>query len=123
MSKSVKITLDSLADGGIVERFQQELDKVLANIGDPNTSAKAARKVNISLTIKPDEKREIAEVSIQATSNLAPAKELMTTILMDRDNDGKVVGAELKSGMQGQSYMDNEGEVRSDTGEKIKRIY
>ncbi|ASA26361.1 hypothetical protein B9T62_17045 [Paenibacillus donghaensis] len=119
----MKITLDSLADGGIVERFQQELDKVLANIGDPNTSAKAARKVNISLTIKPDEKREIAEVSIQATSNLAPAKELMTTILMDRDNDGKVVGAELKSGMQGQSYMDNEGEVRSDTGEKIKRIY
>ncbi|MBH0343935.1 hypothetical protein ABB08_18210, partial [Paenibacillus larvae] len=64
-----------------------------------------------------------AEVTIQATTTLAPSKELMTTIIMDRDNDGKVVGAELKSNMQGQTYLGDDGEVRSDVGDKIKRIY
>lgn len=123
MSKSAKITLESLANGGVVERFEQELAKVFANIGDPNTNAKATRKISLALTIKPDDKREVAEVTIQATTTLAPSKELMTTIIMDRDNDGKVVGAELKSSMQGQTYMDDEGDVRDDTGHKIKRIY
>ncbi|WP_411553305.1 replication terminator protein [Paenibacillus lautus] len=123
MSKSAKITLESLANGGVVERFEQELEKVFANIGDPNTNAKATRKISLALTIKPDDKREVAEVTIQATTTLAPSKELMTTIIMDRDNDGKVVGAELKSSMQGQTYMDDEGDVRDDTGHKIKRIY
>lgn len=47
----------------------------------------------------------------------------MTTIIMDRDNDGKVVGAELKSTMQGQTYMDNDGDLADDTGNKVKRIY
>ncbi|WFB60541.1 replication terminator protein [Paenibacillus sp. BR1-192] len=123
MSKSAKITLESLANGGVVERFEQELEKVFANIGDPNTNAKATRKISLALTIKPDDKREVAEVTIQATTTSAPSKELMTTIIMDRDNDGKVVGAELKSSMQGQTYMDDEGDVRDDTGHKIKRIY
>ncbi|MFF1538400.1 replication terminator protein [[Kitasatospora] papulosa] len=123
MSKSARITLDSLANGGVVERFEQELAKVFANIGDPNTSAKAARKISLSLTIKPDEKREIAEVTIQATTSLAPSKELMTTIIMDRDNDGKVVGAELKSSMQGQTFLDDDGDLADDTGNKNKRIY
>ncbi|AWP28748.1 replication terminator protein [Paenibacillus sp. Cedars] len=123
MSKSAKITLESLANGGVVERFDQELAKVFANIGDPNTNAKAARKISLSLTIKPDDKREVAEVTVQATTTLAPSKELMTTLIMDRDNDGKVVGAELKSSMQGQTFLDDDGDVRDDTGNKIKRIY
>lgn len=123
MSNNANITLESLASGGISERFQQELNKVLANIGDPNTSAKALRKISVSLTIKPDENREVAEVIIQASSTLAPSKELMTTIIMDRDNEGRVVGAELKSSMKGQTFLGDDGDIHEDTGHKIKRIY
>lgn len=123
MSKSAEIKLESLADGSISERFKQELDKVLANIADPNTTAKTVRKITVSLSIKPNENRETAEVSIQATSTLAPAKEVMTTFIMDRDNDGKVVGAELRSGQRGQTYLDDDGDLADDTGNKIKRIY
>lgn len=129
-TKSTEIKLESLADGSVSERFKQELAKVLTNIADPNTSAKAVRNVSVTLTIKPNEKRDTAEVSISATSKLAPALEVLTTIIMDRDNDGKAVAAELKSGQRGQSYLDDDGEVVSDTGEqitpdgdKIKRIY
>ncbi|MNC08508.1 hypothetical protein D3C75_560960 [compost metagenome] len=130
MSQSVEIKLESLADGSISERFKQELSKVLTNIADPNTAAKAVRKVAITLTIKPNDNREMAEVSISATSTLAPAKEVLTTIIMDRDNEGKAVAAELKSGQRGQAYIDNDGDVADDTGvkitadgDKIKRIY
>ncbi|MEK5480336.1 replication terminator protein [Paenibacillus sp. FSL R5-0407] len=123
MSKSVEIKLESLADGSISERFNQELQKVLINIADPNTEAKTTRKINISLTIKPNENREMAEVSISATSTLAPAKEVLTTIIMDRDNEGKPAAAELKSGQRGQTFIDNDGDVADDTGHKIKRIY
>lgn len=129
-TKSTEIKLESLADGSVSERFKQELAKVLTNIADPNTAAKAVRNVSVTLTIKPNEKRDTAEVSISATSKLAPALEVMTTIIMDRDNDGKAVAAELKSGQHGQSYLADDGEVMSDTGEqitpdgdKIKRIY
>ncbi|MBY9077167.1 replication terminator protein [Paenibacillus sp. HN-1] len=130
MSQSVEIKLESLADGSISERFKQELAKVLTNIADPNTAAKAVRKVAITLTIKPNDNREMAEVSISATSTLAPAKEVLTTIIMDRDNEGKAVAAELKSSQRGQTYIDNDGDVADDTGvkitadgDKIKRIY
>ncbi|MEK4854821.1 replication terminator protein [Paenibacillus sp. FSL H7-0756] len=129
-TKSTEIKLESLADGSVSERFKQELAKVLTNIADPNTAAKAVRNVSVTLTIKPNEKRDTAEVSISATSKLAPALEVLTTIIMDRDNDGKAVAAELKSGQRGQSYLADDGEVVSDTGEqitpdgdKIKRIY
>lgn len=123
MSKSQEIKLESLADGSISERFKQELAKVLANIADPNTTAKTVRKITISLSIKPNDNRETAEVSIQAASTLAPAKEVMTTFIMDRDNEGKAVAAELKSSMQGQTFMDDDGDLAEDTGNKIKRIY
>lgn len=123
MNKSVEIRLESLADGSISERFNQELQKVLANIADPNTTAKTVRKISITLSIKPNDNREMAEVSIQATSTLAPAKEIMTTIIMDRDNNGKPAAAELKSGQRGQTYIDDDGDVADDTGHKIKRIY
>ena len=123
MSKSVEIKLESLADGSISERFKQELAKVLVNIADPNTEAKTTRKINISLTIKPNDNRETAEVSISANSTLAPHKEVMTTIIMDRDNEGKPAAAELKSGQRGQTYIDDDGDVADDTGHKIKRIY
>lgn len=123
MSKSVEIRLESLADGSISERFNQELQKVLANIADPNTAAKTVRKISITLSIKPNDNREMAEVSIQATSTLAPAKEVMTTFIMDRDNEGKPAAAELKSGQRGQTFIDDDGDVADDTGHKIKRIY
>lgn len=123
MSKTTEIKLESLAEGSVAEKFNQELSKVLANIADPNTVAEATRKVSITLTVKPDENRELAKVSISATSTLAPTKEVLTTIIMDRDNQGKAVAAELKSGQRGQTYIDDDGDVADDTGHKIRRLY
>jgi uncharacterized protein YuzE len=114
------IDLSSFADGAVAERFNLELSKVLENIADPNTDAKKVRKVTLTVSLKADDKRDIASVGIVAKSTLAPAKDIETKIVMDYDGKGNVIGAELKSGKKGQTYYDSEtGEVKDDKGENV----
>jgi uncharacterized protein YuzE len=116
------IDLSSFAEGAVAERFNQELHKVLSNISDPNTDPKKARSVTITVTLKADEQRDIANVSIQAKSTIAPARNIETKIVMDRDQRGNVVGAELKSGVKGQTFIDTDGDIAEDTGNKVVRF-
>ncbi|MDQ0340246.1 uncharacterized protein YuzE [Caldalkalibacillus uzonensis] len=116
------IDLSNFANGAVAERFNQELAKVLENIADPNTDPKKARKLQLTLTIKADENRDIANVSIQTKTTLVPAKDIETKIIMDTDGEGNVVGAELKSGMKGQMYIDDEGDIADDRGQKVVKF-
>jgi hypothetical protein len=114
------INLTQFADGAVAERFNQELIKVLENIADPNTDPKKVRKLTLTVSIAGNEKRDIATVGIQAKVTLSPAKQIETQIIMDYDNRGRVTGAELKSGIKGQTYVDVEtGEIADDRGNKI----
>ncbi|GLY09576.1 replication terminator protein [Pseudobacillus badius] len=112
------VDLNSFADGAVAERFNQELQKVLENITDPNTDPTKIRKVTMTISLNSNDKREVVSVSVQAKSTLTPAKNIDTQLLVDYDN-GKVTGAELKSGVKGQTYIDTEGDISSDSGEKI----
>lgn len=111
------IDMNSFADGAVAERFNLELQKVLENIADPNTDPKKVRKVAVTVSVKADEKRDIASVSIQAKTTLAPAKDIETKIVMDYDAKGRVTGQELKSGAKGQTFITPNGEIATDTGE------
>lgn len=68
------VSLDTLADGAAVERFNYELQKALENIGDINTSAGATRSVSLIIKMKPNEERTGAAVSIEIKSTLASIK-------------------------------------------------
>ena len=87
------LTLESLGKGAAIELFQTELQKVLDNIVDPNTPATAKRTVRLDLTIKPDEDREWAAVTLQAKCGLAP-NEAFTTKLILGKRAGKGVAEE-----------------------------
>ncbi len=113
------VNLNNLAGGGVAEQFNRELLKVLENIADPNTDAKKARKITLTVTLKADDERDIANVSFETKSSLAPAKTVGTKIVMDYDNKGRVTGAELKSGVKGQTYITEDGEIEDDRGNKI----
>ncbi|GAB7387394.1 replication terminator protein [Bacillaceae bacterium] len=113
------IDLSSFAGGAVVERFNIELQKILENVADPNTDPKKARKLQLTLTIKADENRDIANVSIQTKTTLVPAKEIETKLIMDRDSRGRIVGQELKSGVKGQMYITDDGQVADDRGKVI----
>ena len=52
--------------GAIMERADYEMRAMIRNILDPNTSAKAARKLNITLTFKPGDDRQTIVVECVA---------------------------------------------------------
>lgn len=111
-----KLDISQMASGAFMEQFGLELTKVLANIKDANTDPKKARKITLTCTLKPDEKRELVGFEVQSKATLVPAKPLSTTIMIDRDSNGAVVAAELKSGVKGQTFLDKDGEVKDDKG-------
>jgi uncharacterized protein YuzE len=113
------IDLSNFANGAVAERFNIELQKVLENISDPNTDAKKSRKLQLNITLKGNEQRDIASVGIQAKTTLAPAKDIESSIVMDYDSSGNVIGSELKSGTKGQTYVNEDGEVVDDKGNEI----
>lgn len=117
-----QIDLNDLAGGALRERFNMEWEKVLQNIKDPNTIAKAKRKVILTLTLEPDEEREIAIVDIEAKATIAPPKGVSTKIIMDTDYNGRVIGNELKSGTKNQFMIDNDGDLADDAGRKVSYL-
>ncbi|WP_249777600.1 replication terminator protein [Paenalkalicoccus suaedae] len=112
------INLEEFANGALSERLNEELLKVLDNIADPNTLPNKARVITAKLKIVGDKERNLGNTLIEVSSKLVPAEEIPTKILIDQDSNGKTTGAELKSGVKGQTYMQDDG-VYSDLGEKV----
>jgi hypothetical protein len=114
------IDLNTFADGALSERFNHELQRILENIADPNTDAKKIRKLTVTLSLKADDKRDVILSNVVTKATLAPAKEIEAKLIMDLDNNGNITGAELKSGIKGQTFIDVEtGEIQDDRGSKI----
>jgi hypothetical protein len=116
---SSTIDLNSFADGQLSEKVNRELQKIYDNIRDPNTDAKKVRKLNITISFKGDDARDIINASVSTKATLTPTKPAESKIMLDFDNSGRVVGKELKSGLKGQTYIDGEGDLADDAGEKI----
>jgi len=112
---SRNFSIESLADGAIAEQINSAIEKVLENISDMNTPYKTKRKLNIILAFDADESREMSEVGVTIKATLAPATPTKTRILIDRDNKGKIVGAEYKKQLKGQMELeiqcDENGEI------------
>ncbi|MBU3171375.1 replication terminator protein [Clostridium estertheticum] len=119
-------SIESLAGGAIAEQINGALEKVLENISDLNTPYKTKRKLNISLVFNSDKSREMSDISITIKPTLAPATATETRILIDRDNKGRIVGAEYKKQIPGQMEMklecDEEGEVINDPEAKTQDL-
>lgn len=114
-----KLNLAKMAQGAFMEQFNLEFGEVLDNIADPNTDPKKPRKITLTMVFKPDENREVISVETQSKSALVPPKPLSTTIVIDRDSDGSVVGAEIVSGQKGQMFLDSNGEIKDDRGNVV----
>lgn len=113
------IDLNSFAGGALSERLNTDLQKVLENIADPNTDGKKKRKLTLTITFNADESRDVVMTNVISKLTLAPAHAIEAKLLMDLDGRGKVTGAELKSGVKGQTFIDEQGDVSDDQGNKI----
>lgn len=99
MKKEEMISLDELMGGAVTERYQHALDQVIENILDLNTKATAARKITLTLTIKPNDQRDLASFSVEAKTTLAPREAVTTTLMIGMDEDGMLVATEHKKGI------------------------
>ncbi|MCU5095014.1 replication terminator protein [Bacillus wiedmannii] len=115
----MNIDLNSLAEGAVAEKLDAEFQNVLKNMVDPNTDPTKARSITLTITFKGNKKRELWDCSVKAVSKLAPSKDVDSTFIIGRDSDGTVIGQELSSGVPGQMYIDREGDVATDVGEKV----
>jgi len=95
-----KLELQSIQNGVVMEMFDEELHKVLANIEDENTVPNSERSITIKISIKPDKTRRTGEVKIQAASTLAKIRPAESFVLFDKGKDGKF-----------SAYADNPGPV------------
>jgi len=95
MNQLTKISIATLSNGAAIERANLELDRILENIMDDNTSLNFTRELNLKIKIKPSDDRTAGGVIIQATSKLAPVSEHQTQVYIGTDEYGNPEASEL----------------------------
>lgn len=96
---SVKLSVETLYNGGVAEILMSELQKVVDNILDPNTEAKKERSVTLKMKIKPNEQRNTAEMKIETTSKICPSAPIETSIMIAKNiKTGEVYCEEICAG-------------------------
>ena len=66
------INIEQFSNGELTQQINREMEAVARNIADPNTEAKTARKITVTITMKPNEQRDFITTSITTKSALAP---------------------------------------------------
>jgi hypothetical protein len=54
MSDWENVSLDNIAGGGAIERFNDALEEIIANIHDPNVEQEQTRSITLQVLFKPD---------------------------------------------------------------------
>lgn len=108
MTQEAKSSILQMARGAIMERVDYEVQKAIDNILDPNTEAKAKRKITLTLEMKPDDERRIITLSASAKSALAPVTPVGTTLGITADQNGEMLIVEVVPQVPGQMNMDGE---------------
>ena len=107
------VSLANLGHGAAVELFDDAMQKVLANISDPNTAVNVAREVTLKVKLVSDE-RDLAMVEMQAVPKLAPVMPAAAKILIGRATGG---------GVEAREYVSPQTELFGDApGQKVYEI-
>lgn len=77
-NKERTICLETLKGGAAIERFNDELAKVLQNIIDPNVESKTKRTITLQVEWVPNEERTTVNIKIKCKSALAPSRPVET---------------------------------------------
>lgn len=99
-------SLDDLMGGAVTERFNHELERVLANVFDENTDPTAKRTITLTFTMVPTESRDMMAWKAQVTSKLAPYTPVTQMTLIHQHDDGNVEATQITSQVPGQIDMD-----------------
>lgn len=113
------LSLDEFAGGALLEKFNIAMDDVLENLSDLNTNPANQRKLTIELNFTTNDSRQTTDVEILTKTKLTHKNGVTTSMLMDRDKNGKLVAGEIGKQVQGQRYMTEEdGNLKADEEEE-----
>ncbi len=97
------VNLRELASGAVQEKFEQAMEKVIANMQDQNTPWKNKRAITIRLTFEQNEDRDDATVNVSVDTKVAPVKPINTRMAIGVDLEtGKAYAQEYGSQVRGQ---------------------
>jgi hypothetical protein len=100
------ISLETIANGAAVERFNEALKSVLTNIHDINTPATEVRELHLVFKFKPNVARELAAVTITPKLKLATMSPYETQVFIS-EQEGEIRGFEMNPN-QLQMFDDND---------------
>lgn len=98
-------SLLQMAKGAIQERVDYEVTRVVDNLLDMNTEAKAKRKIVLSIVMTTDDDRRVVKVEASAKSVLAPVTPIGTSLVITADGNGEMMLAEIIPQVPGQISM------------------
>lgn len=102
--------LSEIGGGALDERFAMAFDELMENIKNLNTDSKPARKITITLAVRTDTTRSVAEMVYDVKTSLPATRALSTNLMFDRDPDtGKPIAKEFGSQIPGQTAMPGVG--------------
>jgi hypothetical protein len=89
-----KTELGTLARGAVVERFGEELKKVIDNIDDLNFEAKTTRSITVEVKFKPDGSRQAVATFVSFRTKLAAPKQCEAMIFIAHERNGKPIAVD-----------------------------
>ena len=122
MENKINVQLSEIDNGGLQQRFENELARVIENIIDPNTDPDKKRKIKINIEVVPKGNRDDVALAMEVKSTLLPRRKVYADVLIDTDGEG-VYANELRSGVRGQTFFDpTDSTLKTDEGEPIEKI-
>lgn len=102
------INIEQFSNGELTQQINREMEAVARNIADPNTEAKTARKITVTITMKPNEQRDFITTSITTKSALAPTLGAVTALGIRKDlKSGEIEVGEIGNQIPGQMSMED----------------
>ena len=98
-------------------QFNEDLEKVLKNCLDEKTDATAKRKIVLTCTIYPNDKRNEIRMDFEVKSKLASPMEVSFRLAYGKDPSGRIHAIENKIGM----YPEQD-RINLETGEIIPGV-
>ena len=102
------INLEQFAGGKLSVQLNKALEKVTENIQDPNTDAQKVRKINVSISLRPNDERNFVSTTVETKLSLAPELGATTALSMGRDlRTGEVDAIEIFNQIPGQMSVND----------------
>lgn len=102
------INLEQFAGGKLSVQLNKALEKITENVQDPNTDAQKVRKINVSISFRPNDERNFVATTIETKLSLAPELGATTALSMGRDlRTGEVEAVEIFNQIPGQMNVDD----------------